>query len=423
MRLGRLIFINMEEYLMRNTFRFAILTIFLILLSACGGSIAEPTLDINLAHTQAAQTVIAVLTQVPTDTSQAPAEATATQPAEVVPSATETSVPPTNTPEPSATPAVTETSEPCEDRAEFVSDVTIPDDTVLLPGESFIKTWRLKNAGTCTWTTAYALVFASGEQMSANSPTNLPAEVKPGQEADLSVQFKAPGTPGTYRSDWALSNASGTRIGLKDKPDATFWVNITVQEGTDSLNLGSPDWKDPMDNSNSWYDLSTDNTEWEFDDGMLRMTSKSTDKPEEWGLSSKPAMTDYFLQVTFKTGDTCGGLDRYGVLVRSPDPSMGYVFEFSCDGRYRMYIWDGENYDALQEWKSSGFIAGGSDQTNVLGIWLQGETIKLYANGKLLAELENDKFDEGRFGLVIGADQTEGFEAYVDEVAYWVLED
>ena len=78
---------------------------------------------------------------------------------------------------------------------------------------------------------------------------------------------------------------------------------------------------------------------------------------------------------------------------------------------------------AIQEWKSSAAIKGGSDQTNVLGIWLQGETIRLYANSQLLAEFEDDMFDEGRFGLVIGADQTEGFEVFVDEVAYWILED
>jgi hypothetical protein len=413
----------MEENLMRKPFRFAIFSIFILLLSACGGTIATPTLDVNLAHTQAAQTVIAVLTQVATETAQVPVEASATPQPDVQVTATETSIPATDTPTATDTPAVTATGEACEDKAEFVNDVTIPDDTVFLPGESFVKTWRLKNVGTCTWSTAYALAFADGDQMSAASPTNLPAEVKPGQEADLSVQFKSPGTPGTYRSDWALTNGAGQRIGLKDKPEATFWVQIVVQEGTDSLNLGNPDWKDPMDSSGAWYDLSTDNTEWEFEDGHLRMKSLKTDKPEEWGLSSKPAMSDFFLQATFKTGKTCAGLDRYGVLVRAPDPSMGYVFEFSCDGRYRLYIWDGENYKALQEWKSSGFIAGGADQTNVLGIWMQGETIKLYANGKLLSEFENDKFDEGRFGLVIGADQTEGFEAFVEEVAYWLLED
>lgn len=407
---------------MRNIIRFAIFAIFVLLVSACGAP-AEPTLDVNQASTQAAETVAAVLTQQAAPaTTEPPAEATATQPVAVLPTASETSVPPTNTPTPSDTPAVTTTGEPCVDKAEFVSDVTIPDNTAFLAGESFVKTWRLKNIGTCTWTTSYALVFVSGDQMSAASPSSIPAEVKPDQEVDLSIQFKAPGTLGTYRSDWTLSNAAGVKIGLKDKPDATFWVQIVVEEGVDSLNLGNPDWVDPMDNSNSWYTLSTANTEWEFEDGMLRMKSKTTGEPEEWGLSSKPAMTDYYLQATFKTDKDCAGLDRYGVLVRAPDPSMGYIFEFSCDGRYRLYIWDGENYEALQEWKSSASINGGPNQTNVLGIYMKGNLFRLYANGKLLAELENDKFDEGRFGLVIGADKTEGFITYVDEVAYWILE-
>ena len=405
---------------MRNTLRIAIFIVFLSLLTACGIT-AQPTIDVNLAGTQAAQTVIAVLTEQSLATTEPTAEpATALPPTAVPP--TETAIPATDTPEPTDTPEVTETGEPCENKAEFVSDVTIPDNTVLLPGETFFKTWRLKNTGTCTWTMDYSLTFVSGNQMEAPSPIKLNEEVKPGAEIDVTVQFKSPGTPGTYRSDWALADAAEVRIGLKDKPEATFWTQIKVEEGSDALDLGSPDWKDPMDNSNAWYTLNTENTEWEFDDGALRMRTKSTDKPEEWGLSSKPAMSDYFLQATVKTGD-CAGLDRYGMLVRAPDPSMGYVFEFSCDGRYRLYKWDGEEYAAIQEWKSSAAIKGGSDQTNVLGIWLQGETIRLYANSQLLAEYEDDMFDEGRFGLVIGADQTEGFEVFVDEVAYWILED
>lgn len=403
---------------MRTALRSALLFILIALLAACS-QLATPTLNLDLAGTSAAQTVSAVLTlEALPATLEPTAAATETQPA---PTATQTELPPTATP--TEPPSATPTTGTCENRAEFVSDVTIPDGTVFLPGESFVKTWRLKNTGTCTWTTDYALVFSTGEIMSATSPTKLSAEVKPGQEADLSVTFKAPGTPAKYRSDWTLADPQGKSIGLKDKADATFWVSIEVQEGTDSLNLGSPDWTDPMDSASAWYTLSTDNTEWEFEDGELRMKAISTGEPEEWGLSSKPAMSDYFLQVKFKTGDTCDGLDRYGVLVRAPDPSMGYVFEFSCDGRYRLYIWDGENYEALQEWKASAFITAGSDQSNVLGIWMQGETFKLYANGKLLAELETDKFDEGRFGLVIGASQTDGFEAYVDEVSYWLLED
>ena len=393
-----------------------------ISLTACG-MLAEPTVDANQASTQAAQTVEAILTERATAT-QPSLEPSATQPpVEVVATATATSLPPTETPAPTNTPEATQTSEACDNQATFVDDVTIPDNTILGPGETFIKTWRLKNTGTCTWKTSYALFFVSGELMGANSPTTLSAEVKPGQEADLSVQFKAPGKTGTYRSDWTLLDTNGARIGLKDKPEATFWVQIVVQEGTASLNLGNPTWKDNMDTSAYWYVVKTDNVEWEFEKGLLRMKVKDAGTYEEWGLSNLAEMDNYFLQATFKTGNECAGLDRYGVLVRAPDKDQGYVFEFSCNGRYRLYIWADDKYSAIQEWQDSSLILTGAEQTNVLGIWLKDKTIRLYANSKLLAEFENDKFSKGRIGLVVGAAETDNLIINVDEVAYWTIGD
>ncbi len=46
------------------------------------------------------------------------------------------------------------------DQAQFVSDITVPDGAAFTPGASFTKTWRFMNAGTCTWTTSYKLVYA-----------------------------------------------------------------------------------------------------------------------------------------------------------------------------------------------------------------------------------------------------------------------
>ncbi|MBL8100545.1 MAG: hypothetical protein JNK81_15280, partial [Anaerolineales bacterium] len=81
---------------------------------------------------------------------------------------TQTPLPPTATADSATnTPFPTSTSAPqtyC-DWAFFVKDVTIPDGTTLLPGETFTKVWRLKNRGTCTWSPDYMLVFSSGSQM------------------------------------------------------------------------------------------------------------------------------------------------------------------------------------------------------------------------------------------------------------------
>lgn len=109
-------------------------------------------------------------------------------------------------------------------------DITIPDDTSMQPGQSFTKTWRLVNNGTCKWTRLYAVVFFSGNSMSAHQSNYLNAEVLPGQSIDVSVEFIAPSEPGTYQSNWMLQSQNGDLFGLGPNGDAPFWVRIQVVE-------------------------------------------------------------------------------------------------------------------------------------------------------------------------------------------------
>ncbi len=120
---------------------------------------------------------------------------------------------------------------PCN-RAQFVSDISVPDGSTVVPGAVFTKIWRLKNIGTCTWTTAYSLVFDSGSQMSGPTPVNLPKSVPPGQQVDLAATLAAPSEPGGYRGYWKLGDASGNRFGMGTAADGAFWVDITVQDSS-----------------------------------------------------------------------------------------------------------------------------------------------------------------------------------------------
>ncbi len=129
-----------------------------------------------------------------------------------------TTVPPTNT-----VPAATATSS-C-DVAQFVTDVTIPDNTVVASGDTFTKTWRLKNTGTCSWTPSYAVVFVSGAQMNGPAVQALAGNVNPGQTVDVTVNLTAPTANGTYTGHWALRNAAGVLF-------SKFYVQIVVNDGT-----------------------------------------------------------------------------------------------------------------------------------------------------------------------------------------------
>lgn len=170
--------------------------------------------------------------------------------AEVLPTliltSTSTSVPPTSTPvTPTATlpptftlvpsltkrpPTATAIPIPC-DSASFVEDVSVPDGSVFSPGASFTKTWRLKNTGRCTWTTNYAIVFDSGEQMGGGSPVAFTNNVVPTGNVDVSVTFTAPSLEGNYRSYWKLRNASGTVFGTGAN-SLPFYVDIVVKKPT-----------------------------------------------------------------------------------------------------------------------------------------------------------------------------------------------
>lgn len=387
-----------------------------LIASACNiPSNVIPTLTLAPQMTEIQQTaqVLPTQTQVslpPTSTStQVPATSTST---------------PTSTPTaaPTATlPATPTSSSACTDLAKFVEDVTVPDNTEFIPGQGFIKTWRLQNVGTCTWNTQYALVFDNGEQMSGTSPLPLTGSVAPEAMVDISASLKAPGTTGTYRGDWKLQNASGTIFGLGSNAADTFYVQIKVVEGVSELNLGTATWTDNFSTTDNWFLLDTPNTKWTGGDGKLVMTSINPGGGEEWGVSDQPSMKDYYLQATFNVASACRGLDRYGLLARAPDPEKGYVFELSCDGHYRLYTWDGQNYNALQEWTNSDSIVAGSNQTNSIGIYLKGTDIRLYANGHLLAEFTDNSFDHGQFGLVIGSVNTQNFTINVTQVAYWNL--
>jgi len=198
-----------------------------IIVSACGSSATpvESTPDVVAVRTSAASTVV----------SQFTLTAAAFTPTPLPPS-TETTAPD----EPTATPTSTEPPIAQVTNAEGTTialcdkyswdlatvDVNVPDNTSMSPGQDFIKTWKVKNVGSCTWGAGYALIYSYGEKMSG-VPQALPAAIAPGQEVEISVQFTAPDLPGTYFSFWTLKNAKGvTFLGNDNK---ALYVQIIVQ--------------------------------------------------------------------------------------------------------------------------------------------------------------------------------------------------
>jgi hypothetical protein len=112
----------------------------------------------------------------------------------------------TTVPEPTSTPV----PGGCADGMQFVADVSVPDGTVFGPGEHFIKTWRIRNSGSCDWS-AYHVVFADGEPMGTldQAIPDTPA----GEELDISIEMTAPGGAGNYTGRWRVQSPDGATLG------------------------------------------------------------------------------------------------------------------------------------------------------------------------------------------------------------------
>jgi hypothetical protein len=176
---------------------FPVLAVFALVLSACGGSSKEPTptpIDPNLIAAQAIATFSMGLTQTafaqPTATLTPVPTATNTVAPTFAALGTNTGIAPVNT---------------C-DVSVFVSE-TVPDGTVMAPGQVFTKTWKLQNSGTCAWTATYKAVFTgTGNGPMGGTTTPIGKIVKTGEIIEISISFTAPTTGGDYVSWWKLQN-------------------------------------------------------------------------------------------------------------------------------------------------------------------------------------------------------------------------
>jgi hypothetical protein len=209
----------------KKTRLFNLLIIITLFLSACN----LPSSNIeDIASTAAAQTVEALL-------SATPVSGIAT------PSVTRLPIPATLTPIPlpvlTNTPVATATTN-CN-VAQFITDVTIPDETIMTPNQAFVKKWRIKNIGSCTWA-GFSLVFDSGDAMGGPA-TKAISTLNQGQEVDLEVNLTAPATVGSYRGYWRINTNGGVLVPIvSGYQGKSFYVDIKVQNPATATNTLPP---------------------------------------------------------------------------------------------------------------------------------------------------------------------------------------
>ena len=185
----------------RKIFITSTLLAFALLLAACGPSDAEltPTVNPDAIRTEAVSTFASSLTET----------------ALANPTATITLTPTlTNTPIALAPTNLTTTSAVVTScyKLVYVADVTIPDNTQMTPGQTFTKTWRVQNTGSCAWAPGFKFTLVGGDAMGGQT-LSLPQAVAIGATTELSVAMTAPSNTGTAQGTWRMSDDKGAYFG------------------------------------------------------------------------------------------------------------------------------------------------------------------------------------------------------------------
>lgn len=197
-----------------------------LFVSSCAPSTPEPTptLSVDAIQTNAVATFANGLTltaiAAPTNTPIPTSTPTLSLP-------TLANVTPFGTSVTGSTPVVS-----CNSMA-YVNDVTIPDNTVMTPGQTFTKTWKVVNNGTCAWDAGFKFAFTGGDAMSGATYT-LTQSIAANSQIDISVAMIAPNKTGSIRGNWRMSTAAGQFFGDE------VYVMIMIGGGTGATNTSAP---------------------------------------------------------------------------------------------------------------------------------------------------------------------------------------
>lgn len=209
---------------------------------------------------------------------------------------------------------------------------------------------------------------------------------------------------------------------LEASPTPTDTSTPTELPSDPRSSLGNPNFSDTFQNGGNWSLYEDQHVSFSVNNNMLKMVAFN---PEHWDgfMLSWPVVSDFYLEMNV-TPKKCSGLDRYGLVTRSTKTDKGYtgyLFGISCDGRYSLRAWDGEKFTTLIDWTESDFIKAGPNETNRIGFWAKGKNLSLYANGNLLGKINDDTYQEGKFGVFIGSINTTDFNVRVNEIDQWDL--
>jgi LysM repeat protein len=280
-------------------------------------------------------------------------------------------------------------------------------------------------------------VFATGFPAGSNvdiwigRPGASPAIIEAAQANQQGVVFINVQLPaGTPREQWVAYVVTADRqvaaMSQVFTPGGEVQAPQVPVTGDPREQLGAPAFRDTFVDGRNWLISEGTFTTNRIVNGSMELTANR--QSDGWRIT-RPEVENYYLEMVVRTGDECLGGDRYGLFVNMPTdpdaPHTGNQFGVTCNGHYYLNAFDGGTVTWLIRPTPHAAINTREEQTNRLGIMVEGAQMTLFINGQRITEVTDDTYAGlGRFGIFIGAvdPETEQFTIYVDEIAYWNLQ-
>ncbi len=207
------------------------------------------------------------------------------------------------------------------------------------------------------------------------------------------------------------------------EPTATLTPTPTIAPENPKAALGNPVYVDPLDTGGNFglenKPYKDEVSEFYIDRGVMVMKSYALNNFHSWRLTY-PRPRNFYLEAPITT-QTCSGADAYGFFFLTPDygSGLGFYYGVTCDGQYYLFKRDKTAVTRLIEPIATDKLRAGAGQTNLLGVWVKDQTIRLYANDAFVAEINNAGIEgEGHFGVFV-AGRSGAFSATMAEIKYW----
>lgn len=203
-----------------------------------------------------------------------------------------------------------------------------------------------------------------------------------------------------------------------DVDDLTDDVADMLEDGDIEISLEDVLLVEDWEEIGEWDELDGDDFSSDIDDDMY-VVENETDATLVWGVN-RTEHDDVVIQVEIE--QLSDGEDNgFGLMCRVDSDNLedGYSFLVRPNGTYAIGIWDGLEYTSLldNDFEVSSDID--EDDSYTMTIVCVDEYLALYIDGELIAELEDDTYDEGYAGVAAVSFHEDGVEVAFDNMVIW----